>query len=224
MKGPKATQLPSGNWNAGVMANGKRVSFTCATKEEAERQALIYKQANKVPRKTDTNKRYEKLILGILSEPECQDIPQKVLPDVATILAEIDSMSGIHFEEFCSHLLMYIGAFNGGNIHTTKKSGDFGADLIISCLDGKKIAVQCKRSDYNIGISAVQEVVASKTYYRADACMVLTNRKFTPSAKNLAISNGVVLCDRRYSIMCISTTICCSVTPTTCRKIRMRRR
>ena len=39
MKIPKATQLPSGNWNVNVMIDGRRISVTAPTKREAENEA-----------------------------------------------------------------------------------------------------------------------------------------------------------------------------------------
>lgn len=43
MKAPTARRLPSGNWNVQIMVNGKRVSITKPTKQEAERAAAAHK-------------------------------------------------------------------------------------------------------------------------------------------------------------------------------------
>ena len=47
-----------------------------------------------------------------------------------------------------------------------------------------------------VGISAIQEVIASKTMYNCHVAVVLTNNYFTSSATDLANKNGVLLWDR----------------------------
>ena len=42
MKIPKATKLPSGNWNINMMVDRQRISITAATRKEVERQAAEY--------------------------------------------------------------------------------------------------------------------------------------------------------------------------------------
>lgn len=48
MKIPKATKLPSGNWNIKMMIDGQRVSVTAPTKREAEQKAAAIKGGAKV--------------------------------------------------------------------------------------------------------------------------------------------------------------------------------
>ena len=60
----------------------------------------------------------------------------------------------------------------------------------------KKIVIQAKRWKGNVGISAVQEVVGAKSYYKAKYAMVITNSGFTRSAKDLANVNNVILWNR----------------------------
>lgn len=49
---------------------------------------------------------------------------------------------------------------------------------------------------WNCWNSAVQEAVVGKSYYHCDKVVVITNNYFTPSAKELAQSNDVILWDR----------------------------
>lgn len=77
----------------------------------------------------------------------------------------------------------------------TQATGDFGADLILR-RKGKKIAVQAKRYSSNIGISAVQQAVAAKGYYKTDFAMVVTNQYLTPAAVKLAGVKNVRLINR----------------------------
>lgn len=107
-------------------------------------------------------------------------------------IKDIDRMDGFQFEEYLKCLFRELGY----KPQVTKKSGDFGADLI---LKGKnKIAVQAKRYGYknNVSLDAVREVFASQAYYKADESWVITNSFFTKQAKELAQACNVKLLDR----------------------------
>lgn len=126
------------------------------------------------------------------------DIPETYSNDDAAIIANetsninIDNMDGHQFEQFCANLL----AKNGFSyIDVTKGSGDQGID-IIAYKDGVKYGIQCKCYAADIGNKAVQEAFAGKTYYKCHIGVVLTNRYFTRSAKDLAEVNGIILWDR----------------------------
>lgn len=106
-------------------------------------------------------------------------------------IKEIDKMSGKEFETF-------IGDFFSQNeipFITTQDSGDFGADLLAEFNDAK-FAIQCKRYNKPIGVSAIQEVCASLNIYRATVGVVITNNRFTRQAKWLATTNKVILIGR----------------------------
>lgn len=80
------------------------------------------------------------------------------------------------------------------NVKVTRASGDFGVD-IIAHKKGYKYAVQCKYYSNPVGVGAVQEVVAGKSFYSCDYAMVVTNNTFTQPAQTLAKSNNVILLD-----------------------------
>lgn len=107
-------------------------------------------------------------------------------------LSEIDSMDGREFEIFAGNLLRGNGFIN---IHVTPSSGDFGADVIAE-KDDVRYAIQCKRYDSPVGVSAVQEVMASKSLHDCHVACVLTNSTYTPAAVELAKKNLVILWDR----------------------------
>lgn len=108
--------------------------------------------------------------------------------------ADADEMTGTEFEDYCAELL----SSNGYKIEeTTKISGDFGADIIVS-LGTDKIAVQCKRYSKPVGVRAVQEVIASKEHYRCNGAAVMTNSVFTRQAQTLAAESGVSLWDGEF--------------------------
>ncbi len=81
----------------------------------------------------------------------------------------------------------------GWQASVTVGSGDQGVDILAN-LNGKKLAIQCKRYQGNVGNKAVQEAHAGGIYYRADAAAVITNASYTRSATELAKSIGVMLC------------------------------
>ena len=80
----------------------------------------------------------------------------------------------------------------GYQVKITQQTGDQGADLILS-LAGLRVAVQVKFWSDPVGNHAVQEVVAAKPVYHADAAWVVTNSTFTRQAVELAQANSVKL-------------------------------
>jgi hypothetical protein len=105
---------------------------------------------------------------------------------------EISSnISGIDFEHISKSLLEKNGF---EDVVVTKASGDYGAD-VLATKEGVKYAIQCKKYSSKVGVEAVQEVIASKSVYNCHVGVVLTNNYFTPNAKKLAESNGVLLWD-----------------------------
>lgn len=111
-------------------------------------------------------------------------------------ILDIDKMSGIQFEHYLSHLL----SKKGYKTKVTQSTGDFGADLILKGQDGRTIVVQAKRYSKNVGIKAVQEIVASTLHYNATEAWVITNSYYTEAAKKLANSNNVRLYNRDHLI------------------------
>ena len=106
----------------------------------------------------------------------------------------IDNMSGDEFEKFCANLLSRNGF---KNIQITQKSWDYGGDIIAE-KEQIKYVIQCKRYNSTVGVSAVQEVIASRSIYKCHVGAVLTNSVFTKAAEILAEENNVILWDRSY--------------------------
>ena len=106
-------------------------------------------------------------------------------------LDDVDNMPGITFEHYVARLLEH----QGFKTTITKGSGDLGID-IIAHKSGSQYAVQCKRYKSNIPRNAVSDAVAGKQHYRCREAMVVTNRFFTPGAKQLAKSTRCILIDR----------------------------
>lgn len=76
--------------------------------------------------------------------------------------------------------------------HTTKGSGDQGIDVLAE-RNGIRVVLQCKRYNNSVGNKAVQEAFAAKTFANAQYAAVVTNSTFTPSARALSESTGVLL-------------------------------
>ena len=103
-----------------------------------------------------------------------------------------DVTTGHQFEYYCAELLK-----NNGfeQVQVTPGSNDQGVDILAQ-KDGIKYAIQCKYYSTPLGNTPVQEVNAGKTFYGCHVGVVLTNSTFTPSAKALASSTGVLLWDK----------------------------
>ena len=106
----------------------------------------------------------------------------------------LDYLSGEEFEEACAKILNKNGF---KNIQLTPKSGDYGGDILAE-KDQIKYVIQCKRYNSSIGVSAVQEVIASRTIYKCHVGVVLTNNYFTKAAEKLADENNIILWNRDY--------------------------
>lgn len=104
----------------------------------------------------------------------------------------IDKLSGKQFEDLLQNILPSLGFTI---IERTRITGDFGADIIAN-RDNKRFAIQAKRYNRAVGIRAVQEAYAAKSYFKTDYCMVATNQAFTMAARELAVSCGCLLLGR----------------------------
>ena len=110
-------------------------------------------------------------------------------------IEQIDSLSGIAFEELMQMVFVALGY----SVKTTPTSGDQGADLILS-KNNMKISVQAKRYSNNIGNSAVQQVHSSINFYGTNEGWVVSTSEFTNSAKELARKTGVKLYNRNETM------------------------
>lgn len=118
-----------------------------------------------------------------------------------TSLRRIDKMSGEDFEE----LLAKYYRRRGYDVTMTRKTSDYGADLILTKGRGTKaIIVQAKRYSGHVGVSAVQQCLAAARYYENKngyskvTCYIVTNSEFTRQAKELAERADAKLFDRDW--------------------------
>lgn len=106
-------------------------------------------------------------------------------------LASLDDLPGMEFERAIASLYTTLGY----ETRLTKATGDFGVDLI-AVKNSHRYAIQVKRYSANVGVSAVQQVVAGAKLYQANNHAVVTNSLFTNAAKVLAREHSVELVDR----------------------------
>ncbi len=97
-------------------------------------------------------------------------------------------MNGVDFERLCANILTRYG----WKVSSTSVTGDQGVDLIAK-LSGITCVIQCKRWEANIGNPAVQQIIAGRIYERASHAAVVSNSKYTNSAKRLATASNVAL-------------------------------
>ncbi|GEO99825.1 restriction endonuclease [Methylobacterium haplocladii] len=105
------------------------------------------------------------------------------LPDEADMPED-----GVAYERFCAGLLRQAG----WQARPTQASGDQGADVIAE-RGGTRLVVQCKRYGKPVGNGAVQEVAAAARHWSAEMAAVVSNAGFTPAARKLAATTGVLL-------------------------------
>ena len=132
-----------------------------------------------------------KLIESDFPSKKLQYPIKRVSFQISYDLALIDKMEGFDFEGYVAKLFEKFDF----NAVVTKKSRDFGCDVIIE-KKGDRIAIQTKRSESKVSLKAVQEIVASLKKYDARIGVVISNQKFTKSARQLAKINDVVLINR----------------------------
>jgi restriction system protein len=156
-------------------------------KEKIEKYIEGLKQYEKAMRKTECTiidwfKRVDKKEESAFNE---------ILEDVERFRNHNLTIDGYEFEEYIAKMMKQKGF---QQIEVTKKSQDFGADVLAQ-KDGIKYVVQCKYYSSMVGIEAVQQIYAAKTHYDAHVAIVATNNVFTRAAKTLAKELNVVLWD-----------------------------
>lgn len=100
----------------------------------------------------------------------------------------VSEMTPVEYEKACANLFRS----RGWSTEMTAATGDQGVDIVIK-KQGKVGVVQCKRYVAPVGNSAVQEVAAGRSHYRASIAIVVSPSGFTRSAKQLAESTNVHL-------------------------------
>lgn len=165
--------------------------------------SLIARMCNGNPRQAEVLVRQvAKASAGTISEKDAEEILAALgLMNVTTGAPvqskDLNSLSGVEFEEFISELLKAMGF----QTQMTKASGDGGID-IVATLDkpviGGRYLFQCKRlgSDALVGAPIVREFYGAVTADRkARKGILITNSGFSVQAKEFAGEVGIELID-----------------------------
>lgn len=203
--------LKNGKYYVRVMINRKSYSKYFSTIEEAKLHEHYLLQRRKFVKEQTNDDYYEvlknltiqyntkhknKFENNILSKDDTKKLVKSVPKTVDAEIKKVDIMSGVDFERYCATLLRLSGQLKPVSYDETSKSKDYGADIIIDFPNGDRVVIQCKRQIETVGIDAVQEVYASKRYYKATDAAVITNSYFSESAIKLANETKVHLIDR----------------------------
>jgi HJR/Mrr/RecB family endonuclease len=129
----------------------------------------------------DARKDDERLVKAILKLQFMKDQLKGFDPNTAP-------QNGIAFEYWVAEQLEKYG----WKTQVTKGSGEQGCDIIAE-IDRLKIGVQCKRYTDPVNNTAVQQALGSIPYYGLDKAVVVTTSDYTRSAKELALSAGIIL-------------------------------
>jgi restriction system protein len=104
-------------------------------------------------------------------------------------ISEINSLTPTGFEEWVA----LVFRTKGYATILTPASCDYGIDVIIS-KNGHSIGIQVKKYTGNVGVKAVQEVLAGLNYYSLNEGWVITSSQgFTRQAITLAACNNIKL-------------------------------
>lgn len=107
---------------------------------------------------------------------------------------DINSLSGVEFEQVCKRLLENMGF----DVETTKTTGDGGIDLIAynhqPLLSGKYI-IQCKRYVGSVGEPVIRDLYGVITSERANKGILMTSGTVTKQAQLFAQDKPIELID-----------------------------
>lgn len=110
------------------------------------------------------------------------------------MIDEIINLTGSQLENIVYRLFTgYYEGFTEDSVHLVGKSGDYGVDVIATSSDEVTYAVQAKAYSGNVGLAAVQQIVAAKAMYHYDQGMVVTNSFLTKNAHRLARANNITV-------------------------------
>lgn len=99
-----------------------------------------------------------------------------------------DSCSPAEYEQHCAAILEAVG----WSSKVVGGTGDQGVD-VTATKDGRTLVAQCKKYMSPVGNSAVQEIFTGKQHYAAHYAAVVSNQSYTPAARQLAATTGVLL-------------------------------
>lgn len=161
--------------------------------DEKARTACIRELATSIARDSEFYEDSDEALA--IAEFVLSRFPYRELAKAATSQKD-DGLSstrdGVGYEDRCQIDL----EANGYLVRKTPLTGDQGADLLAS-KGNVTYAIQCKNYAGAVGNGAVQEAISARSYYRTDYAVVVSDGRFTNSARELAAIARVVLCKRQ---------------------------
>lgn len=122
----------------------------------------------------------------ILKLKKDKELKQAIL---STGIEQVNNLNPYEFEKWIAEML----SLGGYETETTKKSGDYGVDVIAK-KGSTTIAIQVKKYTNPLGVKCVQEVIAGMQYYNANEGWVMsTAPSFTRQAQNQASVSNIKL-------------------------------
>src|SRR5271157_4334381 len=97
-------------------------------------------------------------------------------------VGQLRFFTGQSFEQFLKILFQNAGF----SVDETPITADQGADLILTDPSRRRIAVQAKRYNQDVGNAAVQEILGGMKYWECGSGIVVSASGFTKAAKDLA--------------------------------------
>lgn len=101
-------------------------------------------------------------------------------------------------KEICDKLVAM-----GYTVERTPSSGDYGVDLIFTCNNGDRAAIQIKnnqKTKQKTGVHAIQEVFSGGLFYDCNKFVVISYTGYTDNAIKIADKLGVMLCDENFRL------------------------
>lgn len=109
---------------------------------------------------------------------------------VLSSIEDISMLNGTAFEGYLAAVFRQLGY----SVDLTPASGDYGADLILSC-NNKRIVVQAKQHSKPAGFDSIKEIHFARTYYSASDAWVIATHGFTQQAADAASTSDIRLID-----------------------------
>ena len=131
--------------------------------------------------------------MDLTKNPKTATQKSKTVDEIT--IFDADKLDGFSFESFIANMLESNGFTE---VSVTRGSGDQGGD-ILAVRGEEKLIIQAKRFsiDKKVTNSAVQEALGAIAWYNVNKGIVVTNSRFTNSAKELAKKNNIELWDRK---------------------------
>jgi restriction system protein len=135
------------------------------------------------------------LFVGFVLLAVILKIRRKKRYDITKItVKDIDLMTGHEFEDY---LYVFMKALGYEETFLTKKSRDFGADLLFRDRQNQLTVVQAKRLSEKLGLDAVQQIYAAQAFYGADKSLIITSaEEISDPCRKLAAATKVTVITR----------------------------